>query len=195
MATKVFEAVEGEVERAASLAEVLLEKLEAALSWQYRDSIQEIKAVPYEPPTANQTSCELLPDDYDELSNIQQSWYRTAERLSRAVAQHVGAKPRLVTLGKSSVADGWTDGFSKIVISASFLRSLGNNQFNVVSLILLMIHEYLHDTASLEMMVHGAEFYESFHDAMDNLGDLLEQAVQIFEVELAPVRNSGASFA
>jgi hypothetical protein len=81
------------------------------------------------------------------------------------------AVQRQVLIGKSDTANGWTDGSTFIAIDRRFLKGLKFDVAGFVDVGRLLLHEYCHTDSSAASHVHGAEFYEAFHDACrDHLG-------------------------
>lgn len=65
---------------------------------------------------------------------------------------------RAISLGKSEVADAWTDGKTYITFEQKILSS------HPMNMVHLLIHEYCHNSTTLESHDHGHEFYETYHD-------------------------------
>jgi hypothetical protein len=72
---------------------------------------------------------------------------------------------RKISIGVSDVAEGWTDGSVHIYINRQRIRRGYDGQSGFVSLVLVMLHEYMHDLLSAGSHEHDHEFYERFHDA------------------------------
>jgi len=72
---------------------------------------------------------------------------------------------RVIRLGVSTGADGWTDGSSYIAINRKWLseRTYGSVS-NWVDIINLLAHEYCHDDASDKGHIHDEHFYRDYHD-------------------------------
>ena len=81
------------------------------------------------------------------------------------------ARPaRTLRIGESDVADGWTDGSTYVAINRRFLsRTNLNTEAGWQKLLILMAHEYSHDSSSAETHVHGHRFYELFHELAHTL--------------------------
>lgn len=80
---------------------------------------------------------------------------------------------RSLSLGKSEVADAWTDGKTYITIEE---RNISANPMKIVH---LLVHEYCHNTATNESHDHGSEFYEAYHEMFHLFSNqLLECAVK-----------------
>ena len=80
---------------------------------------------------------------------------------------------RSLSLGKSEVADAWTDGKTYITIEE---RNISASPMKIVH---LLVHEYCHNTATNESHDHGSEFYEAYHEMFHLFSNqLLECAVK-----------------
>lgn len=91
-----------------------------------------------------------------ELAGGWREWYETRRRL---------------VVGVSTGANGWTDGQTYIALDRSFLGNLKFDVQGFVELGRLLLHELCHHEPDTASHVHGAEFYEAFHDkARDYLG-------------------------
>lgn len=74
------------------------------------------------------------------------------------------AQSRQIQAGVSDVAIAWTDGAQVITVDRRFLeRCFSTGISGAVTLVLTLVHEYLHDGPSTGTHVHDAEFYERFH--------------------------------
>lgn len=67
---------------------------------------------------------------------------------------------RKICLGKSEMADAWTDGSSFIAFNKNLIKT------EPMKIVHLMIHEYCHCESTLESHDHGVDFYEAYHDVM-----------------------------
>ena len=74
-------------------------------------------------------------------------------------------QPRVLRVGVSDTADGWTDGSTYIAIDRDFLQRVDASYDGFMTLGLLLVHEYCHDDDSSETHVHSPEFYRRYHDA------------------------------
>jgi len=91
-----------------------------------------------------------------ELAGGWREWYETRRRL---------------VVGVSTGANGWTDGQTYIALDRAFLAGLKFDVQGFVELGRLLLHELCHHEPDTASHVHGAEFYEAFHDkARDHLG-------------------------
>lgn len=83
---------------------------------------------------------------------------RISKQLNTSVAK------RTIKIGKSEVADGWTDGATYICVGQHMVSQLENGISGATELILLLLHEYCHDANTAGSHEHGFEFYEKYHD-------------------------------
>lgn len=79
---------------------------------------------------------------------------------------------RTITIGKSEIANAWTDGLSYICIEH---KNLNKSPMQIIH---LLIHEYCHNSITNESHDHGSEFYQSYHDVINKNSD------QIFSLGL-----------
>ena len=74
-------------------------------------------------------------------------------------------KGRALCVGVSDTANGWTDGQTYIAFARSYLNQhFPNNAWGSAALMTLAFHEMAHDTDDTGSHIHGAEFYEAYHD-------------------------------
>lgn len=79
---------------------------------------------------------------------------------------------RSISLGKSEVAEAWTDGKTYITLET---RNLSAHPMKIVS---ILVHEYCHNSSTNESHDHGSEFYETYHDVM------IKHGAQMFDAAL-----------
>lgn len=80
---------------------------------------------------------------------------------------------RSISLGKSEVADAWTDGKTYITLE---VRNISAHPMKIVH---LLVHEYCHNSATNESHDHGNEFFEAYHDVFKaNSQYLFESALK-----------------
>lgn len=79
---------------------------------------------------------------------------------------------RSISLGKSEVAEAWTDGKTYITLET---RNLSAHPMKIVS---ILVHEYCHNSSTNESHDHGTEFYEKYHDIM------IKHGAQMFDAAL-----------
>ena len=121
----------------------------------------------------------------DKYITVKQADLTNQERAAKSALTYVGkivanriskqlntAVPkRTIKIGKSDVADGWTDGATYICVGQHMLKHLNNGIEGATELVLLLLHEYCHDANTAGSHEHGFEFYEKFHDLSS--GDLV----------------------
>ena len=83
---------------------------------------------------------------------------------------------RTIRLGKSDVADGWTDGSGYIAINREFLRKVGTSETAFARLALLILHEYCHDGDDRSTHTHSPEFYSQYEHLSDQVVSLAATA-------------------
>lgn len=83
---------------------------------------------------------------------------------------------RQVVLGKSDVADAWTDGKTFIAINVELLARLLDNRCSLLDFIVIMVHEYCHNEPDQGGHVHDADFYEMFHNLLCSRLGVLDAA-------------------
>lgn len=89
-------------------------------------------------------------------------------------------KPRTIRAGSSDSALGWTDGTSYIAIHRQVLQlAIKKGYPGMVQLLMLLLHEYEHDSQDLQTHEHNFDFYEVFHNAV-MWG--LENSIGLFEL-------------
>lgn len=77
-----------------------------------------------------------------------------------------GLTERTLRVGVSGTAQAWTDGDRYIAIERSLLSQAKRGLEGHAKLMMVLVHEYLHDANSAGSHVHNEEFYENFHDVM-----------------------------
>jgi hypothetical protein len=76
--------------------------------------------------------------------------------------------------GVSDVAQAWTDGASYIIIDRHIIqKAIKKGESGFFELLLLLVHEYCHDSADLESHAHDIVFYSKFHDIVQYRGGRL----------------------
>lgn len=73
---------------------------------------------------------------------------------------------RRVIIGKSDVAEAWTDGESYIAVHIDVVSAVLKGDRSVSALAALMMHEYCHVEPDIGGHVHSPDFYELFHEYM-----------------------------
>lgn len=89
---------------------------------------------------------------------------------------------RQLVIGISDVANAWTDGQSYIAFNRTFLRKMKFTIPYLGQVARVLVHECCHTTPDLEDHDHDQAFYETFHDAADNIGHLIDSMLGHTEV-------------
>lgn len=84
---------------------------------------------------------------------------------------------RRLVVGVSTGANGWTDGKTYVALDRRFLARLKFDVQGFLELGRLLLHELCHDDSDTGSHVHGAEFYQAFHDKAENLGGFVNHCL------------------
>jgi hypothetical protein len=123
-----------------------------------------------------------MSDNFDvvpvaEHSVTQKAWLDLSARAWTELHDDRTGRPphgRRFLLGRSDVADGWTDGRTYIAIADHFLKKLTFDVGGFTKLGVLLLHELTHDEDDATTHVHSPEFYRTFHDsAFRSLGQFV----------------------
>lgn len=88
---------------------------------------------------------------------------------------------RLLKVGMSSCADGWTDGDSYIAIAREYIQRTGCKLGAWSDYACLLIHEFCHDDSDQGSHIHSPEFYEKYHNwSVRAVGQFVEACVGDF---------------
>lgn len=103
-----------------------------------------------------------------------------ADQISEVLSRKV--KTRSIRLGESDMNFAWTDGYETIWIDRKLLKTLDlqANQGGV-SLVLMMLHEYLHTPGDTDETVHNLEFFKLYHDLSTNRSHIVGKAAKILQ--------------
>jgi hypothetical protein len=114
------------------------------------------------------------------------------ERLIKDVVENIGwtirhetvvnfAPTRIIRYGISEVADGWTDGASYIALNREFVKGLKlDTERGWNELMMLLLHEWCHESVSSETHNHTPEFYERYHNATRKLPGWVQSAYRSY---------------
>ena len=69
---------------------------------------------------------------------------------------------RKIFIGKSEIANAWTDGVSYIVLNKNLVRGVDRGAGGIFAVLNTLIHEYCHDEDNQDL--HSFDFYKSYHD-------------------------------
>lgn len=86
---------------------------------------------------------------------------------------------RRIFLGKSDVAMAWTDGRKDIHIDEKLLTKLKTGLSGMHELLLVILHEYCHNSGSGGSHNHDVTFYKMYHDLSINNQRKIQQAVRL----------------
>lgn len=100
-----------------------------------------------------------LPDS--EKKSIRQLYFSNS---AREISYDYEIKPRKTIIGKSDVAQAWTDGESYVAFDIKVINAVIKNQRSLSSLASILVHEFCHEEADIGGHVHSPDFYELFHD-------------------------------
>ena len=77
---------------------------------------------------------------------------------------------RIIRLGDSTCANGWTDGKTYVTIDRRFLNQhIPMSQYDAVALVQLYLHELCHNAPDTEGHGHDLDFYKKYHDEGRNI--------------------------
>ena len=114
-----------------------------------------------------------------DLNKRQKLFLASINKINQEIARFVyyvlhpndytGAKSyaRTLCLGKSDVANAWTDGKSYICIEE---RQITRHPMHLIH---LLVHEYCHTSVTNETHDHGSEFYEAYHNVLSRYSSYL----------------------
>lgn len=100
------------------------------------------------------------------LNKFQQDLLNMFPRKSRP-------EPRVLKIGISQTFAGWTDGFSYIAISEASIKKFKDGPYQdlsggILHLALILIHEYCHNSSSVDNHGHDLQFYKKYHNVTLN---------------------------
>jgi hypothetical protein len=143
---------------------ILVKSLSGGIS-RYFDNLKSVK---YEDVKSLLTG-EYTPLEDKELTKQEYSVLKAIRAINGYVAQLVsssintGSRQRKINVGESDVADGWTDGNRYVYVNRNILSYGYDGQAGFIKIVMLLIHEYIHDIQSAGSHEHDQEFYENFH--------------------------------
>lgn len=131
---------------------------------------------------------ELAGDLDDDFEIVDQKDWKANEKVwmdlaGRCVGELAGGymewskvRRRLV-VGASTGANGWTDGQTYIAVDRRFISRLKFDAQGFLELGRLLLHELCHDEPDSASHIHGAEFYQAFHDKAEYLGGFVNHCL------------------
>lgn len=120
---------------------------------------------------------ELTPRDRAALVALESLAFDVSRALKEARLINRAVSYRTVRLGRSDVAEAWTDGTKEVVIERGQIELMHKGIGGFSGLANLLVHEYLHDSSDLGSHTHDQEFYARYHDATCSGRGVLNQAV------------------
>jgi len=102
--------------------------------------------------------------------------------VARAMGEALGRKIATRTLhaGESDAYDAWTDGDRAIWIERKKLDAAGaSGAPGMLTVIMLLIHEYLHDTSDAGSHAHDEAFVQDFHNAVIDAGAGIQDTLRM----------------
>jgi hypothetical protein len=142
---------------------------------------KDLKVVPFADLTKGMSASHFI---------VEEKKYTLTERVWMRLCSHVGSRidymvnggnyydnhGRKVVVGISDSADAWTDGKGFVAVNRKYLSLLAMDFPGVVSLCLLLLHEYEHKDADLTEHNHSMEFYQSYHDDSTKIDNVCRAA-------------------
>jgi hypothetical protein len=113
--------------------------------------------------TVKDINCLISKIVYQHIHNGKYSW------------SEIKKFERSISLGKSEVADAWTDGKTYITLE---VRNLSVHPMKIVH---LLVHEYCHNTSTNESHDHSNEFFETYHEILKSNAQYLFEAALKFQ--------------
>lgn len=88
---------------------------------------------------------------------------------------------RKIMVGTSDLADAWTDGRFNIVFNRKMLKVARKGLSGMHTLVLTMLHEYLHNESTAGSHKHDTEFFMTYHDLTRSKvgGEAIAAAAQV----------------
>ncbi len=102
----------------------------------------------------------------DSLTKLEKIQLDSIRRLNALIAKEFDFIRRTVHIGDSVASEAWTDSSKYIAIERGQITKLNQGYGGFVYIASLLIHEYLHDLATLNVHHHDYDFYEGFHNAL-----------------------------
>lgn len=163
-------------------------------------------------------ACQSLSDGYEEVPK--QEWtpaeeaciaaLEVAELTVRAAIQKAGCidegdgqwlKKRVLLVGVSESAEAWTNGVDRIWLNRSILGRMKSGIGGALSLVGVLVHEYLHGSPSTETHAHDVAFYERLERVMlfegrssdggNSIGEAVEKAMREYAKQCAKLAVRG----
>ncbi|MDP9310868.1 MAG: ATP-binding protein [Chloroflexota bacterium] len=130
------------------------------------------------------------------LSALNRHQRQLAYILENTEAFRETVRARTIRAGTSATALGWTDGSTYVAIERRVLKlAISRGYPGMIQLVMLLLHEYVHDVSDQASHEHDHQFYETFHNAATwglegNLG-LFDVARTVFDAYQRKLRKAG----
>ena len=112
-----------------------------------------------------------------QLTKMEEIWIKVADSAACGTLAN-WENTRILRVGISDVAHGWTDGKTYIAINRDFLQGIKPNAHGFAKLGTLLLHEYIHEDESSRTHTHTPEFYRNYHDrSMDEISRFVSHAI------------------
>lgn len=107
-------------------------------------------------------SFDPIPDK--KLTARQKILRRTLEAGMYPIARATGQNPRIIAIGRSDVAQAWTDGTSHVWFNENVLGLISEGYQGCTRLAGIMLHEFMHEGPDTDTHEHDGDFYKRHHD-------------------------------
>lgn len=93
----------------------------------------------------------------------------------------ISVNARQILVGTSDLADAWTDGRFNIVFNRKMLKVARKGLSGMHSLVMTMLHEYLHNESTAGSHKHDPDFFITYHDLTRSKvsGEAIAAAAQV----------------
>jgi hypothetical protein len=109
----------------------------------------------------NDTLMDTFKEDYKILTKLT----KVENRIIKVLTGYGCWDGRRICLGKSTVANAWTDGRSYIALDKGWLKDKSlTNEFDICRIFTTLCHELAHDCNTAGSHNHGPDFYERYYD-------------------------------
>jgi hypothetical protein len=157
-------------------------------------------------------ACKKMHDGYTEIARGDWTKFETAcivalesanDLMPGIVAAPDGGvetNVRVLHIGLSEVAEAWTDGKGYVCLNRNILPRMKDGLAGAMSIVNILLHEYLHQDESAGSHIHDAEFYERFESVSCNysnqwlsVGNAAKLALKKFATEAARTGVRGST--
>lgn len=109
---------------------------------------------------------EYSPEEICVLKALSKAEYLIRSMVYRSQSGDAHLLERKLMIGVSASAIAWTDGATRIVFNRQALKKADDGLNGFVTLLNVMLHEYLHEEADTDTHVHDMQFYERYHNIL-----------------------------